>query len=143
MTMNEFLSPLTYPHCPVIRVLLVDDHAMVRAAIGQTLRACPDFEVVAEASDGVGAILAAREHRPDVVVMDVSMPGLRGVEATRRITGSLPETKVIGLSLHPRELMADAMLAAGAAAYLDKSCAGDELCAAIRDVFGVATAPAR
>ena len=131
MSIDVSLSPPT-PQAPAIRVLLVDDHDLVRGAIRHLLVSCGDIDVVAEASEGVGAILAARHHRPDVVVMDVSMPGLRGIEATRRVLAASPHTKVIGLSMHPRDVTAAAMLEAGAVAYLEKDCDAAQLCEVIR-----------
>lgn len=116
-----------------IRILLADDHKILREGLAGLLREQPDFEVVSEASDGQMAVDMARETRPDVIVMDVSMPRLNGVEATRTIKSERPEVVVIGLSMHAKEDMADAMRSAGAVAYVTKGAPSEILTATIRD----------
>jgi len=78
-----------------VRIVIADDHALFRAGMRMLLRACEDIQVVAEASDGHAALALAREHRPHVLLMDIGMPGLNGVEAAERVRRELPETRVI------------------------------------------------
>ncbi len=109
------------------RVLLVDDHAMVRQGLRSLLENHRDVEVVEEAGDGLQAIALAEKLRPDVVVMDLSLPSVDGVEATRRICAAHPSIVVIGLSVHQSRHVEEAIKAAGAAAFLTKDCAVDQL----------------
>ena len=104
-----------------LRVLVVDDHAVLREGLCMLLLEEPQLEVVGEASDGVEAVERAHALQPDVVLMDFSMPRMNGVEATRRITSELPHVKVIGLSMYDEADRARAMLEAGAVAYLSKN----------------------
>jgi CheY-like chemotaxis protein/anti-sigma regulatory factor (Ser/Thr protein kinase) len=115
-----------------IRVLLVDDHRIVREGLAGILRGEPDIELVAEASDGQEAVERTERTEPDVVVMDVSMPRMDGTEATRIIRRDHPEIRVIGLSMHDREDLAQAMHEAGASAYLTKGGPASELIEAVR-----------
>jgi DNA-binding NarL/FixJ family response regulator len=117
-----------------VRILLADDHKMMRDGLRAVLEREPDMEVVGEASDGHGAIEQAVLLSPDVVVMDISMPGLNGVEATRRITEAQPGTKVVGLSINTDRRYVKAMFEAGAVGYLLKNAASDELIRALRVV---------
>jgi PAS domain S-box-containing protein len=110
----------TGPH-DRLRVLVVDDHAVLREGLCMLLLEEPRLEVVGEASDGAEAVERAHALQPDVVLMDFSMPGMNGVEATRRITGELPHVKVIGLSMYDEADRARAMLDAGAVAYVSKN----------------------
>ena len=110
-----------------IRVLLVDDHALVRAGIRGLLEARPGVEVIAEAADGSEAIELARAHRPDVVLMDLTMKGKSGLEATAQITREFPQIHVIILSMHTTQDYVTQALRAGAAGYLIKDCAPAEL----------------
>lgn len=103
-----------------IRVIVADDHEIVREGIARLLREQSDVEVVGEASTGLEAIALSRRLRPAVVVMDVAMPEMNGIEATRQIRETLPETRVIGLSMHRESEMAVAMRRAGAFAYVPK-----------------------
>jgi DNA-binding NarL/FixJ family response regulator len=103
-----------------IRVLLVDDHTMMRHALAQFLEQEAGIEVVGEAGNGEEAVRLARELQPRVVLMDVSMPGLSGVEATRRIKAEMPDVHIIGLSMHEMDGTRQTMLAAGADDYLTK-----------------------
>lgn len=115
-----------------IRVLLVDDHAIFRKGVADLLREEPAVEVVGEAADGEMAIDMAVRINPDVILMDVSMPRLGGIEATQRITDLLPGVRVVGLSACEAENVRDQFRAAGAAAYLSKTCHPETLIAAIR-----------
>ncbi|MGH9868079.1 MAG: response regulator [Candidatus Polarisedimenticolia bacterium] len=120
-----------------IRVLLADDHTIMRQGLRALLGSEPDLLTVAEASDGEQAVALARQLKPDVVVMDVSMPRINGIEATRRIKTDLPRAVVVGLSMYESEDMASAMRAAGASAYLSKDKASEALCGVIRaEVLG-------
>jgi len=113
-------------------VIIVDDHAVIRQGLVLLLNEEPDLEVVGEAESGEAAIQLARQLRPDVAVMDLTMPGLHGDEATRAILEQAPGTRVIGLSMHSEDEARDSMLAAGAYAYLPKAGPSCDLVAAIR-----------
>jgi PAS domain S-box-containing protein len=115
-----------------IRILLADDHEIVRDGLVRLLRMQPDLAVVGEAGDGQAAIEQARLLLPDVILMDVSMPRVNGLEATRCITAELASTRIIGLSMHSETDMGDEMRQAGAAAFVSKSAPPDDLLAAIR-----------
>jgi len=117
-----------------IRVVLADDHVIVRDGLRSLLEQQTDMEIVAEATDGLEAVRVVDDSKPDVVVMDASMPTLNGVEATRRIHARLPEVRVICLSMHAESRFVSAMLEAGASGYLLKDCASDELVRAIHTV---------
>jgi DNA-binding NarL/FixJ family response regulator len=118
-----------------MKVLIADDHRIVREGLRSLLQEQPDLEVVAEADNGRQALELAAQHEPDVVVMDVAMPQLNGIEATRRLMNDQPETKVVALSMHSdRRYVAEA-LKAGASAYLLKDGAFEELVSAIRTVI--------
>ena len=119
-----------------IRVLIADDHKIMLAGLRSLLEKQTDFDVVAEAENGRKAVQMAEEKKPDVVVMDVSMPDLNGIEATKQIIESLPETRVIALSMHSDKRFVMGMLRAGASGYLLKDCASQELATAIRQVAG-------
>ena len=117
-----------------IRVVLVDDHEKVRERLRSLLAQEPDMEVVAEAGNGRTAVETVINLKPDVVVMDVTMPELNGIEATRRIRIEAPEVKVIALSAHAENQLMMGMIQAGASAYLLKKSAVDELVNTIREV---------
>jgi PAS domain S-box-containing protein len=119
-----------------IHVLLADDHPVLRQGLAELLTIEPDMIVVGQAADGRDAVELARELRPDVIVMDVAMPNLNGVDATRILARDQPEVKVIGLSMHERREMSRAMLEAGATIYLSKDGPLDELVRAIRSAGG-------
>lgn len=121
---------LTEPATPAAsrrRVLVADDHPIVRKGLADLLREQPEIELVGEARDGVEAVEMARQLQPDVVVIDVCMPRLNGIEATRRLLAERPGMRVIGLSMHQEEDMARAMREAGAVAYLSKDTPADVL----------------
>lgn len=119
-----------------IRVVLADDHAIVREGLASLLMEEPDMVVVGQASDGQEAVELTVETRPDVVLMDVTMPRLDGIEATRQIKSRLPDVRVIGLSMHDKEDLAEAMREAGAAAYLSKNGCCETLIGTIRSQGG-------
>lgn len=119
-----------------IRILLADDHKIVRDGLRSLLEKESDMEVVAEADNGRAAVRLAVEILPDVVVMDIAMPDLNGVEATRQIIAGAAKIKVIALSMHADKRYVMEMLKAGASGYLLKDSAFDELAGAIRVVLG-------
>ena len=120
----------------VIRILIADDHRMMRDALAALLEKEPGFEVVGLAEDGVDGVRLARVVKPDVVLMDIHMPRMNGIEATRRITAELPGLKVIGLSVQAEPQLASEMLAAGAWSFVPKSSSPEELTKAIRSAVG-------
>ena len=117
-----------------IRVLLADDHTLVRAGIRSLLENMEGIEVIAEAGDGREALRLVRTHRPDVVLMDIAMPGLNGLEAAARIAKKFPNVRVIILSMHVNEEYVLQALRAGAAGYMVKGADAAELEIAIRAV---------
>lgn len=117
-----------------IRILLADDHALVRQGTRQLLEREADLEVVAEAGDGEEAVRLAQMHAPDVVVMDLAMPVLNGIEATKRIKASNPRIGVLALTAYDDDPYIFALLEAGGAGYLLKNVGADELIKAIRAV---------
>jgi DNA-binding NarL/FixJ family response regulator len=122
-----------------IRILLADDHAVLRAGIRALLEAQPDLEVIGEAGDGQAAVQRARELQPDVVVMDIGMPGLDGLAATRQILDSNPKTRILFLTQHENKEYVLPALKLGAAGYVLKRAEGDELLTAIRTVYAGGT----
>lgn len=121
------------PKLPM-RVLIVDDHAVVRHGIRMVLEAEPDIEVVGEAGDGEDALALVASLRPDVVVMDIGLPTMNGIEATQRIRTRHPTVQVLGLTMHEDEAYVRRLLAAGAAGYVVKRAAATALVAAVRHV---------
>jgi len=118
----------------MIRILLADDHAVMRRGLRALIEGYDDFQVVGEANDGREAVSLAESLKPDVVVMDLSMPNLNGTEAARQITSKLDNTAVIVLSMHSDESYVLRALKAGARGYLVKESAEDDLINAIRAV---------
>lgn len=114
-----------------LRILLADDHQMFREALRLLLERNPDFEVVAETGDGLEVFALARAIAPDIVCLDIGMPGLNGIEITRQVTAALPRIKVIALSTFSDRRYVKDMLNAGASAYVTKAQAGVELLRAI------------
>lgn len=110
-----------------MKVVLADDHTLVRSGIRALLASLPDVTVVAEAQDGREAVQLAHQHQPDVVLMDVAMPGMIGLEATERITHDLPRVKVLILSMHANEEYVCQALRSGASGYLLKDATASEL----------------
>ena len=117
-----------------LRVILADDHTLVRAGLRKLLESIAGLEVVGEASDGLGLLSLTAEHRPELVLMDISMPGINGLETTARLLKAWPQTKVIILSMHQSEEYVRQALRQGASGYLLKDCAPAELGAAIAAV---------
>ena len=120
----------------MIGVLLVDDQAMIRAGLRMVLESEPDLSVVAEASNGAEAVRVGRRERPDVVLMDVRMPEMDGIEATRQLLEAVPEVKVIVVTTFDIDDYVYGALRAGASGFLLKDAPPDELIAAIRVVAG-------
>ena len=118
-----------------IKIILADDHKIVRQGLRTLLEKEPDLQVMAEADDGRMAVRLARELSPQVVIMDVSMPDLNGIEATRQVLAECPGVKVIALSMHSDRRFVMNMLKAGASGYLLKDSAFEELATAIRMVL--------
>jgi two-component system response regulator NreC len=119
---------------PKLRVLLVDDHVVVREGLKALINREADMEVIGEVADGLYARQAVQQTRPDVVVMDVSMPHVNGTEATRQIKDALPETRVVALSMHEDRVYVRRMLEAGASGYIVKRAMAAELLQALRVV---------
>jgi two-component system, NarL family, response regulator NreC len=116
------------------RIVLADDHTVVRKGLRLLLESYPGFQVVADAADGRQAVALAEEHRPDVVVMDVAMPILNGIEAARQISARLPRVAIVFLSMHSDEAYVLRALKAGANAYLLKDSAEHDLIDAVKAV---------
>ena len=120
----------------MIRVLLVDDQAMVRAGLRMILDSEPGIEVVGEVDDGAGAAAAVAKHRPDVILMDIRMPGMDGLAATREVIAAHPEAKVVVLTTFALDEYVYGALRAGASGFLLKSASGDALINAVKVVAG-------
>ena len=117
-----------------LKVVIVDDHKIVRDGLRSLIETETDMRVIAELEDGKSAVALVAKLSPDIVVMDVSMPSLNGIEATRRILADNPGIRILGLSMHADKHYVGRMLAAGACGYLTKDCAFDELAKGIRAV---------
>ncbi len=115
-----------------IRVLIADDHAILRSGVRLLIEAESDMEVIGEAGDGVEAVELTRSLKPDVVVMDISMPEMSGIEATRAIKAELDQTNIVGLTMHSNDTYFFELLKAGAAGYVVKGGSPHELTDAIR-----------
>jgi len=115
-----------------IRLMLVDDHAVVRSGLKMLLGTQPDVTVVGEAENGAEAVALARQLKPDVVVMDITLPDISGIEATRQIHASCPESAIVALTIHEDQHYFFEMLAAGASGYVPKRAAPEDLLTAIR-----------
>ena len=118
-----------------IKVLIVDDHCMFRRGLKQLLATEEDIQVIAEAKDGEEALLICRKIIPDVILLDISMPGIGGLESIRLLKKEIPDTKIIVLSMHGKEMFVQEALKAGASGYLLKGDDSEELPIAIRCVF--------
>lgn len=119
----------------MIQVILVDDHALVRSGIKRMLADVSGIDVIAEASSGEEAILLVRQCKSDVVLMDVNMPGIGGLEATRKLLQIDPTIKIIVVTVHGNEPFPNHFMQAGAAGYLTKDCGIDEIVRAIETVY--------
>lgn len=118
----------------IIKVLLVDDHELVRTGIRRLLEDFEDISIIAEAENGEQAIGLVRQQKPDVILMDVNMPGIGGLEATRKLLQIHDDMKIIVVTIHVDEPFPTRLLKAGAAGYLTKGCAVGEIVEAIRTV---------
>ncbi len=118
-----------------IKLLIADDHAIVRHGLNESMQMEDDIEIVGQAQDGLSTIRMVQELLPDVVIMDISMPELNGMDATREIVRDYPKVKVIALSMHSAKKFVREMFKAGASGYLLKDCEFDELALAIRTVM--------
>ena len=116
-----------------IRILLADDHTVVRQGLRKLLEERPEWEVIAEAGDGREAVRLAEQHKPDVAILDVAMPLLNGIEATRQIVRRVPGTRVLVLSMHADEAYVTQILQAGATGYLLKDSADVDLLKAVSE----------
>jgi CheY-like chemotaxis protein len=125
---------VVWPRTSPIRILVVDDHSIVRRQLCALLRAQPDFEVVCEAADGEEAVRKAEEFRPDVVLMDISLPGLDGFAAARHIKQQVPSAEIVFVSQHDTRQMVREALRAGGRGYVGKFDAIDELVPAVHAV---------
>ena len=117
------------------RILIADDHSIVRDGIRLALERTPEYRIVAEAEDGEEAVALAHLHKPDVVIMDISMPKLNGIEATSLLKKEFPDLKVVILTVHEDEEYAYQILRAGASAYVVKSASKREIIAAINSAM--------
>lgn len=114
-----------------LRLLIVDDHEMFRQMLARVLRFDERLEVIGEAADGYQALEQTRELRPDVILMDITMPGLTGIDATRAIRAEMPEVRIVGLSMHNDPAMREEMIEAGANDYVAKDAPLEELMRAL------------
>jgi NarL family two-component system response regulator LiaR len=117
----------------MIRVMLVDDHNVVRSGLATFLKAYDDLELVGEAKNGLEALNLCRKNKPDVILMDLKMPEMDGIAATRAILADYPDIKIIAMTSFEEEELVHGVLAAGAISYLLKNVSSDELSKAIRD----------
>ena len=120
-----------------IRIILADDHTIMQAGLRSLLEKEEDIEVVAEAQDGRDAVKLSKELLPHVVIMDISMPHLNGIDATRQLKDEMPEVKVVILTIFDLKAYRDAAMASGANGYVTKGSLFEELLPTIRGAFGV------
>ena len=120
---------------PAIRIILADDHEILREGLRRMIEREPNMEVVGEAQDGRTLVEMAVSLKPDVIVMDITMPDLNGMDATRQILAKMPQIKILALSMHEDRKYVTGMLEAGASGYLLKGCKFDELVTAIQTIM--------
>jgi len=133
--MEETLSTFTHrDQADKITIVIADDHPLLRQAIRDILEKQSDFDIIGEAGDGVEAIKSAEDLTPDVIIMDISMPNMDGLQATRKIKETNPRVAILVLTVHSDDQYILGILQAGAAGYLTKSVFGDELVQAVRGV---------
>jgi len=118
-----------------ITILIADDHTLIRETWSFILNSDPKFQVVAECGTGEEAIAKARELRPDIIIMDINMPGINGIEATEQIKKISPDSKIIGVSLHTQPTYARKMMQKGALGYVTKNSSREEMFKAIEEVY--------
>ena len=128
---GDEVAPVPSPVSTKIRVLLADDHAIVRQGVKMILTNEPDIEVVGEADDGLVAVEMAKRLQPDVAVLDISMPGINGIEATRQIKATLPNVQILALTMHADDTYVFQLLKAGGSGYVLKRAAATDLVQAI------------
>ena len=119
-----------------IKIFIVDDHTLLREAFKMALSSNPDFSIIGEAGDGEKAVELVPRLRPDVIMMDINLPGINGIEATKQIRRMLPGAKVLGISLHTQPSYARKMMKAGAYGYVTKNSSKNEMFKAITEVYG-------
>jgi DNA-binding NarL/FixJ family response regulator len=129
---NRQQTPVCQIRSSKVRILLVDDHAVVRQGLSNILKEKEDFEIVGEAANGREAVRLAKELYPDIILMDVSMPEMDGIDATMHNSKVLPHTRIIGLSMHDDNETRNRMINAGASAYMYKASQAEELIEVIR-----------
>ncbi len=118
-----------------VRILLADDHPLIREAIGTLLSGAPEFELIGEAGDGKECLASVQALRPDILLLDIAMPGISGEQVTREVRRLCPEVKIVALSAYADELIVRALLKAGAQGYVLKSASGRDLIQALRAVI--------
>lgn len=119
----------------MIKIIIVDDHSLFRKSLRGIIESQNDMSVIAEAENGRVAVKQAKRYRPDIILMDVSMPEMDGINATRRINSTFSNIKIIGLSSYSEEAYHDKMMQAGASGYLPKVCSREDLIDCIRSVL--------
>ena len=122
-----------------VRILIADDHKILRDGLESLLQKEPEFDVVGTAGNGQEAVKLTGELRPDVLILDIGMPEMNGIDAAQKINREFPDVHMIGLSIHTDPLYVERMFQNGAVGYLPKDCAAEELCAAIRKVMSGGT----
>jgi len=123
----------------MIKILIADDHSLFRESLRGIIESQEDMAVIAEAENGIVAMKQAKRYRPDIILMDISMPEMDGINATRQINSTFSNIKIIGLSTHSEEVYQVKMMDAGASGYLSKICSGRDLIECIRSVLDCGT----